>query len=145
MKDALKESPFPTLSVDELQSRLLDDVALIGLCDFLILKPTQNCLAGLKRSAFTLKCNRLVLANGTASPNSAGNARKSPRTYLSRASACQICRRSLCAPKFSDLLKPGNLPFARATQRMTATLSTRASHSTSRQSFISGVFYGFPW
>jgi len=49
------------LSLNELQARLLDDLTLIGLCDFTILEPTQNCLASLKRSALTLKCNRLVL------------------------------------------------------------------------------------
>lgn len=108
-KPVLQEGHFAILSFGEMQAGFFNDLAVIGRCDFLVLEPTQNCLAGLKRSAFTFKCNRLVLANGTTSPDGSGNSGKSPGTYLSLTSAFQICRWSLGGPQKIGQQRRGSL------------------------------------
>jgi hypothetical protein len=60
---------------------LVDHFISIGTRNSFFVQPPQNCLAPLHHGAFTLECNCLMVAGGTASPASAGSACKLPGAY----------------------------------------------------------------
>ena len=119
-KHALLLIPGRLSSVDQVPTRQFHDLLPIRNRDVLLVKPTQNRLATLRRGVFKLECNRLVVSVCNASDAAAGFTRKLPRTCWNLASPCQIlwrspqCSQQARQQRSGAVQLPGEIPQAHA-------------------------------